>query len=237
MTGESPELPQLADTLSDLARALQHEASPEATLAAITEAAVDTVPGAEHAGITVVHNRRDLETLSATSDVVVEIDRRQYSRRQGPCLDALWEQHVVRMNDRDAEKRWPEFTADIRDLGIATMCCFRLFTQQNTLGALNLYAAAADSFDVQSEQVGLLFASHAAVALADAQRIEQLEQAVDSRDIIGQAKGILMERFRISADEAFRLLVSASQRTHVKLRDLAEQVARTGQNPETVTRH
>ena len=145
-----------------------------------------------------------------TDDVVREIDRRQYADREGPCLDALWEQPTVRMNDSEAEQRWPRFTTEIRDLGIRTMCCFQLFTERDTLGALNLYAGAVDGFPDDAEQVGQLFATHAAVALADAQKIEQLERAVDSRDVIGQAKGILMERYKITADQAFRLLVSAS---------------------------
>jgi GAF domain-containing protein len=236
MTSRDPPIPpDLAATLSDLARILQHEHTSPATLQAITKAAVDTVPGAEYAGITVVRNRRDLETVAATSGVVEEIDRYQYAHRQGPCLDALWEQRLIRMNDRDAESRWPDFIEDIRCLGVATMCCFRLFADRNTLGALNLYASAADSFDEQTEQVGQLFATHAAVALADAQRIEQLEQAVDSRDVIGQAKGILMERFKIGPNDAFRLLVTASQHSNLKLHALAAQVARTGQNPDAIS--
>jgi GAF domain-containing protein len=231
-TGE----PDLAATLSELARLLQQENSPQATLESITRAAVDTVPGAEHAAITVVRNRRELETVAATSDLVEKIDQCQYAHRQGPCLDALWERRMIRMDDREAESRWPDFTEEIRGLGITAMCCFRLFTDRNTLGALNLYASEGDSFDEQSEQVGQLFATHAAVALADAQRIEQLEQAVDRRDVIGQAKGILMERFKIGPDEAFRLLINASQQSNLKLHDLAAEVARTGQDPNSVAR-
>jgi transcriptional regulator with GAF, ATPase, and Fis domain len=220
---------QLAATLGDLARTLQHETSPQQTLDAIVTAAVDTVPGAEHAGVTMVRQRRDLDSVATTSDVVREIDRRQYNDREGPCLDALWEQATVRMNDSEAEQRWPRFTTDIRGLGIRAMCCFRLFTHYDTLGALNLYAGSPDSFTDSSEEVGRVFATHAAVALADAQKIEQLEHAVDSRDIIGQAKGILMERYKITADQAFQLLVSTSQRTHVKLRDIANHLASSGQ--------
>jgi transcriptional regulator with GAF, ATPase, and Fis domain len=227
---------ELAETLSSLARSLQYEASPDETLMAIATAAVQTVPGAEHACITMVRDRRELYSVAGTSDVVREIDRRQYECREGPCLDALWEEAVVRMDDDEAERRWPTFTREIRGLGVRAMCCFQLFTQRNTLGALNLYAAAPGSFDAESEDVGKLLASHASVALADAQKIEQLEQAISTRDTIGQAKGILMERYRVDSDAAFRLLVGASQRSHLKLHEVAARVAETGMNPADVSK-
>lgn len=100
---------------------------------------------------------------------------------------------------------------------------------------MNLYATDTGTFDAEAEGVGRLFATHAAVALADAQKIEQLEQAIGTRDVIGQAKGILMERFRIGPDEAFRLLAKASQNRHLKLRDVAVQVAETGVDPDDVS--
>lgn len=221
----------LAESLSALAHALQQENSPQETLDAIVHAAVDTVPGAEHAGITMVRDRQELYTVAYTSDLVHEIDRRQYTVREGPCLQALWEQDHVRMDDQEAEQRWPRFTHEIRDLGISSMCCFRLFTDRDTMGALNLYAAEPRGFGAEAEDVGQLFASHASVALADAQQIEQLEQALSTRDIIGQAKGILMERYRVSPDIAFSLLVRASQQNHLKLREVAAQVAETGMDP------
>src|SRR4051794_30094962 len=230
----STQTPNLAESLSSLARTLQQEGSPLETLEAISKAAVETVPGAAHAGMTMVRDRRELYTVAATSELVEEIDRRQYTSREGPCLDALWDARVILMDDQEAERRWPTFTRRIRGLGIRSMCCFQLFGQHNSLGALNLYAAEPGSFSAESADVGQLFASHASVALADAQKIEQLEQALDTRDVIGQAKGILMERYRLNADQAFGLLVKVSQKSHLKLRDIADQVAASGWDPAEI---
>ncbi len=219
----------LAAVLGSVARDLQRERSPDMTLDAITHAAVETVTGAEHAAVTLVVGRRHVETVSATDAVAEFIDRAQYETGEGPCLSALWSEPVVRMNDMDVEGRWPQWTARVRAHGVRSMLCFRLFVAEDRLGALNLYAAEADAFGEDDEDVGRLFATHAAVALASARKVAQLEQAVASRDIIGQAKGILMERHKINADDAFLMLVRVSQRTYSPLREVAEYVADTGE--------
>ena len=108
------------------------------------------------------------------------------------------------------------------------MLSFQLYVEGDNLGSLNLYNHAANAFDDESEQIGLLFASHAAVAYADAKKIDGLAQAIASRDLIGQAKGILMERYKIDAQKAFTLLVRVSQQRNIKLRDLATELANTG---------
>jgi AmiR/NasT family two-component response regulator len=109
------------------------------------------------------------------------------------------------------------------------MLSFQLYVSGDNLGALNLYNGSPEAFSDQSEHVGLLLASHAAVAMAGAQHEEQLLQAVATRDLIGQAKGILMERYKITADQAFSLLIRASQDTNSKLRDVADHlIATTG---------
>ncbi|WP_142063664.1 ANTAR domain-containing protein [Pseudonocardia kunmingensis] len=97
------------------------------------------------------------------------------------------------------------------------------------LGALNLYSDRVDAFDDESEHVGLLLASHAAVAMAGAQQQENLRAAIATRDLIGQAKGILMERYKVSEDQAFAILVRASQNANRKLRDVAEQLGSSGE--------
>jgi AmiR/NasT family two-component response regulator len=113
------------------------------------------------------------------------------------------------------------------------MISFRLFVTDNDLGALNLYSSQPHAFDEDAEHVGLLFATHAAVALAAALQQEHLTQAIHGRDLIGQAKGILMERHKLTADQAFTVLVRTSQRSNTKLRDLAEHLANTGELPTT----
>jgi GAF domain-containing protein len=133
----------------------------------------------------------------------------------------------VSVPDLASEQRWPDFSARAAALGVGSMLSFQLFVEGDNLGALNLYSSESDAFDDESEQVGLLFASHAAVAFADAQKLDQLNSAVETRDLIGQAKGILMERYRISAEQAFRVLTRVSQQRNRKLRDLAAELADT----------
>jgi ANTAR domain-containing protein len=111
------------------------------------------------------------------------------------------------------------------------MLSFQLYVVGDNLGALNLYSREPAAFDDESEHVGLLFASHATVAMAGAQRNEQLNRALGTRDLIGQAKGILMERHKLTAEQAFMLLVRASQASHMKLRDIAEQLTTMGELP------
>jgi GAF domain-containing protein len=219
----------LAEKVGQLARQLQDEKDVEHTLAAIVAAAADTVPGADHASISSVRKRSEVRTRTATGDLARQVDQAQYDTQQGPCLDTLWQQRTVRVPDMKTEQRWPEFARKALDLGMGSMLSVQLYVTGENLGALNLHATAPYAFDDESEQVALLFAAHAGVALAEAETVEHLQTAVASRDLIGQAKGILMERYRITADEAFRLLVVASQTTNVKLTEVALDLVETGQ--------
>lgn len=220
---------QLAQQLSDIARNLHREATLHDTLMGIVRAAVDNVPGVQSAGITVVEARRKVSTQAWTDEVVRNCDRAQYETGQGPCLDSVYEQQTVRLSDMHAEQRWPEFTRQAAEYGIGSMLSLQLYVNGDNLGALNLYSSSPDAFNDESEHIGLLLASHAAVAMASARREEQLVHAIDTRDLIGQAKGILMERYNISSSQAFSLLIQASQTTNVKLRDIADHLTATGE--------
>ena len=143
----------------------------------------------------------------------------------------MYEQQTVRVPDMASEQRWPQFAQRAHEAGARSMLSFQLYVEGDNLGALNLCNHQAGAFDDESEQVGLLFASHAAVAFADARKQDELVRAIDSRDLIGQAKGILMERYSVDGDQAFRVLTRVSQHTHRKLRDVAEELARTGTLP------
>lgn len=227
-TGASTGLDALAHRLSDLARTLEQEDDLPETLQAIVHAAAGTIPGAQHASISAVKARREVVTLAATGELPRAVDRAQYETGQGPCLDSLFEQRTVRLSDVGAEERWPQFCARAAERGMGSMLSLQLFVDGDDLGALNLHSEAVNAFDDDSEHVGLLFASHAAVAMAGAQEQNRLREGMHTRDLIGQAKGILMERFNIDAEQAFRLLVKASQDRNQKLRDIAHQLAHTG---------
>jgi GAF domain-containing protein len=216
---------ELAVLMSDHARSLHEARSLEETLQGITETAVDCIPGADWAGITVVADRTQLETRAPTSPVVVRIDVEQYDAGEGPCLSALWDEVVVRSDQIGTDERWPTWAAQVRGLGVGSMLSFRLFVRGDVLGALNTYAAKPAGYGPDAESVGLLFAAHAAIAMSGAEEVAQLRKAASSRDLIGQAKGILMERYDLASDdEAFDLMVRASQASHLKLHVVARQL-------------
>jgi transcriptional regulator with GAF, ATPase, and Fis domain len=223
------DLDTLAGTLSDLARSLHHETSVEDTLRGIVFAAVGTVPGAQEAALTVFEGRRRVSTRAGTADLVYQVDQVQYDTGEGPCLSSLYQQRTVRLSDMAAETRWPRFTVRAAELGVGSMLSFQMYVERDNLGALNLYSRDADAFTDESEQVGLLFATHAALAMADAQTRERLHRAMEVRDVIGQAKGILMERHKVTDGQAFTLLVRASQNTNRKLLEIARYLVETGE--------
>jgi GAF domain-containing protein len=227
--GHAVDVHELAGKFGELARQLQDEKDVEHTLDAIVHAAVGTVPGAEHASICSVRKRCEVRTRTATSELAGKVDQAQYDTGQGPCLHTLYLQRSVRLSDMKTDQRWPEFGARAVDLGVASMLAVQLYVIGTNLGALNLLSSRPEAFDDESEQVALLFAAHAAVALAEAETVDHLETAVLSRDLIGQAKGILMERYKISGQEAFRLLVAASQATNIRLVEIARLLAETGE--------
>lgn len=227
-TGRPLDPAGLAGRLGDLARSLHQEDSVESTLDAIARGAVGTVPGADHAGVMRVEGRSRITTPAASDDLVLRVDRAQDETRQGPCLTALFDERTVRVPDVRGDGRWPRFGRRAVDLGVGSMLSFQLYVRDDSLGALNLYADGPDAFDEGSEHVGSLFAAHAAVALANAEQQEQLSEAVRTRDLIGQAKGILMERYGLTGEQAFAVLVRGSQQGNVKLRQLAEQLVESG---------
>ncbi|MHA7263295.1 GAF and ANTAR domain-containing protein [Arthrobacter sp. TMN-37] len=221
-------LDDLAHQLGTLARQMQKEQDTEAILEDIVRAAIRLIPAVAHGSVSMVRARRSVISRAASGELPRRVDAVQSETGQGPCLDAAYEEQVVRVPDLSTETRWPDFAQRAWDLGARSMLSFQLFVQGDTLGALNLYGAEVGVFDEESEQIGLLVAAHAAVAFADAREISQLNRALVSRDVIGQAKGILMERFKITAPQAFVLLSAVSSTTNTKLQVIAERLASSG---------
>ncbi|HEX2072528.1 MAG TPA: GAF and ANTAR domain-containing protein [Geodermatophilus sp.] len=225
---------ELAQVMCDVAARLHTERHPpvETTLEAITAAAVATVPGAEEAGISFVVDRSRIEARAGTGERPMALDSLQDQLDEGPCYTAIREHETVHAPDVATEARWPRFAAAARERGVGSMLAVRLCrTADKELAALNLYAGTPHAFDADSEAVARIFAGHAALALAAAERAENLETALHSRDLIGQAKGILMERYKITPEHAFALLVRTSTLTNRKLRDIADELATTGALP------
>ena len=231
--GQRGPLDDLASVLGRVARELNAEKTLDDTMNALVSAAVDAIPGSDAGGITEVRGRgREIDVLFATDSLVEELDKAQYELGEGPCLDAAYRHRTVRVDDFGIDQRWPAFAVRARECGAGSMLSLQLYIQGDNLGALNMYARQANAFDDESEQVGLVFAAHAAIALSAAQHEKQFELAISGRDTIGQAKGILMERYKITADQAFTVLTRASSEAHLKLRDVAEATTRTGEVPQ-----
>ena len=225
------DLNQLAEDFGELARSLEEHDDPDVMLAEIVTAAVAMVPGADEGSISVVTGRRSIGSQAPTGDLPMQVDALQEETRQGPCLDAAYDELTVRVTDMASESRWPEFARRASQAGAASMLSLQLYVEGDNLGALNLYSRTPNAFDDESEQVGLLFASHAAVAYAGVRKEVQLAQALGSRDLIGQAKGILMERYKISGERAFLVLTRVSQDNNRKLHDIATELVHRGTLP------
>lgn len=212
---------QLADVFSRVARSLEPEPDVERTVRNIVSAVSASVPGAEHVGVSLLEDGR-IRSVAPSSALVARLDEIQHELSDGPCVDATFSGQVYRTGDIIADGRWPSFGQAAADLGITSMLAVRLFTANTLLGALNLYSTRADAFDSDTEHLTELFAAHAAVALVGANRQAQLRAALNARDVIGMAKGILMQRHGLDEDRAFGMLIQASQHANMKLREVAQ---------------
>jgi GAF domain-containing protein len=220
-----------ADLLAQLTRDLDSENEPARVLQRIVQVAVVEVDGTDYAGIMLLE-RGELKTPAATNDLVRVIDQDQHDAGEGPCMQAAMDHvEIVRADDLREDPRWPKFAERALAHGVGSMLSYQLYAREDNIGALNLYAEKARAFDDEAAHVGALLATHAAVALAATRTEANLRNALQSRDMIGQAKGILMERFKIDQAAAFELLVAVSQHTHRKLRDIADDLTSTGQLP------
>jgi GAF domain-containing protein len=206
--------------LGDLAVEMQSLTESRAVLTAIVSAAVHIVPGASWAGICLASRRKAAPEV-AVDDVATRLDRLQTDMGEGPALSAMRDRRTVLVDDLEAETDWPSFSSTAVTLGVRSVLSYRLFVTGENLGALNLYGAAPHAFSPEAVAVGEVLAQHAAVALADASLEEQLQSAVSSRDVIGQAKGILMQRDGLTGLQAFATLTRASQETNIRLVDVA----------------
>ena len=192
--------------------------------------AVDIVPGCEQAGISLLKDRA-VETPASVGLMAEKCDKLQEQLGDGPCVTALLEADLILIDDIRTDTRWPEFAAGAERFGVRSMLACRLATQRDKLGALNMYATEPNAFSEESLTLAIGYAAHVSLALSALDREANLRRALESREVIGQAMGILMERHRITASQAFDVMVHASQRSNVKLRVIAEELVRTGSLP------
>jgi GAF domain-containing protein len=216
----------LAKALGDLAVEMQSKVDTEATLQSIVEGAVALVPGTRWAGVSLIQGRA-VEARVPSDPLVAKLDALQSELNEGPSLSALREYRTVLIDDMSLESRWPTFSQRATELGVRSLLSFQLYTHQRNLGALNVYGDDVGVFSDESIFVGELLAQHASVALFGSEAEEQFDDALSTRDVIGQAKGIIMERFNVDAFAAFELLRRLSQESNTKLMDVARKVVRT----------
>ncbi|MEU7338380.1 MULTISPECIES: GAF and ANTAR domain-containing protein [unclassified Streptomyces] len=223
---------QFAVALAEMARDLLAQDSVQGTLDRIVEHATVLIKDCDDAGILTVR-RGEVRALAATGDVVRRADRIQQDLREGPCFDAVTDrQQVYVIEDLNRpHERWSRFAPELRKLGMGSVMGFLLFTEDDELGALNLYSHRPRAFDDAARQAGWILASHAAVAFSAARTHQQLGDALETRHEIGEAMGILMERYGLPENAAFGVLKKASQDRNVKLREIARQVCETGEKP------
>jgi GAF domain-containing protein len=197
----------------------------ELLLGDLVVTALDGMSAASEAGITVASKRGDVSTLASTGTVAKILDDVQRRHQEGPCVAAAWANHMVRVGDLATETRWPAYTRDaLAQTSVRSILAFQLFADNKTMGALNFYADEPNAFDDADVEMGLLYATHTALAWNLLRRDEQYRSALSSRDVIGQAKGILMERFSVNAVQAFDLLRRLSQQSNTPLADIAHRV-------------
>jgi GAF domain-containing protein len=237
-TIDTESLSVLTANLSETARILFSAGGVSSTLEQVVAVAVHTIEGCDFAGLFLLEGDV-VVTPVHTDPIVEEIDNLQRESGEGPCLDAIAQRVMVYGEDLNSDARWPEFGPEAAERGIRSALALPL-TTNGTNGAVNLYARYPAAFGVVDRGKGVILASLASVALSashsledEERRIENLHSALSSREVIGQAQGILMERERIAANQAFDVLRRASQYLNIKLREVAQTLVDTGERPET----
>lgn len=229
---------ELTRDLATVARSLVEPQTVQEVLDQIVQLSTELIEACDGAGILLLMGDEVL-TPATTSEAVDAIDTLQARTREGPCVDAIRQEEVFSSPDILADGRWPNFAAAAAEAGFRSALSFRLFVDEESLGALNLYSGVLDAFSPDDRLKGAVIAAQAAATMARtatstqvASEAERLRDALESRDVIGQAKGILMERNKITDDEAFDMLRRSSQHLNVKLREVARRLVESGEDPD-----
>ncbi|ROR91893.1 GAF and ANTAR domain-containing protein [Nocardioides aurantiacus] len=211
--------------MADLARDLRSEESAAQTLQHVVQAVVDLIEGCDSAGISLATTAGRIRTSACTGEVPVAADRLQQELGEGPCVDAAWHEEVVSATDLGFDTRWPLWAPRaVAELGVRSMVCVRLFTHDDRLGALNLFSHRRAAFSAEDLDEAMVYAAHAAVAITAAEQIEGLTTAVHNRTVLGQATGLLMAQYAVTAHQAFNLLRRLSSEQNRKVVVIAREV-------------
>lgn len=214
--------------VAEVARALQAETGASDTMDLAARLAVDTIDGAEMASLSVVHRGHIVETPAATSEDAFAADALQYDLGSGPLIVDVWEREVVSWPDLSSEPPWQPWAQAVgQKFGFRSVLSFRMFAADQRLGAISLYSTHPHGFSSADIEAGISFAAHTAIAIEVARDDENKELALDSRSIIGQATGIVMERYGLDAVRSFAALKRISQESNVPMHQVAADLIRT----------
>jgi GAF domain-containing protein len=236
-TNEGSPSVRTRDALEQLGRLSLREQSVDALLQRVVDLSKSVLPGNPEASIFVMAKDRPT-TVVSTGELALRLDETQYAEGHGPCMHAATSGEVTEIPDTREETRWPDYARRAAEEGNLSSLSIPLGIDDDMVGALNIYAREARAFDEVSRSAATEFGPFAAVALGNVHAYSSarelagnLQIALESRAVIDQAKGILMERYKMTADQAFELLAQASMRTNTKLRSVAEELVHTGVLP------
>jgi GAF domain-containing protein len=221
----------LGTSLAEMALSIHEEATVAETVERVLDFARSAVD-CSHAGVVFVHAKQRIETVASTEALVARLHAREMELGEGPDLSILGDRTTVLVDDTHQEERWPAWASAAAEAGLRSMMGVRLYTSKRTIGSLNLYDSRPHHFSASDLQVAHVLARHAAVAMWRVQESDHLWQAIDARKLIGQAQGILMERYDLDDERAFEVLRRYSQNSNVKLRDVAQMVVDTRSLPD-----
>ena len=220
-----------AEEFADLSMQLLQERHEQPTLERVVELAVETIESSDYCSIS-VRTGSEVVTPATTAEVGRQADELQYDLGEGPCLETIGGSDICVIDDLLLETRWPQWARSVAESGIRSVLSVRVQGPAgDALASLNLYAQQPRAFDDTDLALATIFARHAGVAIHGAQQQNHLNAAIQSRQLIGAAQGILMQRFGLDLDQAFELLRRYSQTYNVKLRQLAENLVRAGGIP------
>ena len=215
----------VSDRMAQLARDLRSRHSAELKLEHVVEVTRELIEACEDVGVSLAGRSGPIRTSVSTGEVPTRSDLLQEQLDEGPCRDAVWDAPVVTVRDLASDGRWPAYAPRaVQELGVRSMVCVRLFTHEDRMGALNLFSSEPGAFTDEELHVVEVIAAHAAVALAAAENIENLERAMDNRTVIGQATGIVMATYDLTDAAAIGLLRRLSSEQNRKLADIARDI-------------
>ncbi len=213
--------------MAELARSVSGPRSVNDVLSDVTAAVMELIPGTDTAGVLMIGKGGKFDSLAGITELPHQLDDLQMTFDEGPCVQAALDDVIVRTDDFRSETRWPRYAPAVVELGVLSGLSLKLYTANRTAGALNLFAFKPNAFNGEDETIGTVLAAHAAAAILASREGEELHSALTTRDRIGQAKGVIMERYDVDDVRAFEMLRRLSQDSNTRLVDIAQRVVDT----------